>query len=75
MSANADSLRFKFACNVHDWTYFEKLSVSGKTEFLHKIAYGLWQDISCIKFLVVSDFKVIFNDAKEADILNGCGLP
>ena len=38
MSANEDSLRFKFACNVHDWAYFEKLSVSGKTEFLRKIA-------------------------------------
>ena len=75
MSAYADSVRFKFACNVHDWAYFEKLSVSGKTEFLHKIAYGLGQDISCIKFLVVSDFKVISNDAKEADILNRCGLP
>ena len=24
MSANADSLRFKLACNVHDWAYFEK---------------------------------------------------
>ena len=61
MSANADSLRFKFASNVHDWADFEKkLSVSGKAEFLHKIAYGLRQDISCIKFLVVSDFKVIF---------------
>ena len=31
-----------------------------KTEFLHKVAYGLGQDISCIKFQVVSDFKVIF---------------
>ena len=60
MSANADSLRFKFACNVHDWAYFKKLSVSGKIQFLHKIAYGLVQDISCIKFLVVSDFKLIF---------------
>ena len=60
MSANVDSLRFKFACNFHEWAYFEKLSVSRKTEFLHKIAYGLGQDISCIKFLVVSDFKVIF---------------
>ena len=60
MSTNADSLRFKFACNVHDWAYFEKLSVSEITEFLHKIAYGLGQDISCIKFLVVSDFNVIF---------------
>ena len=45
-SANADSVRFTFAGNVHDWAYFEKLSVSGKTEFLHKIAYGLRQDIS-----------------------------
>ena len=60
MSGNANSVRFKFACNVHDWACFEKLSVSGKTEFLHKVAYGLGQDISCIKFLVVSDFKVIF---------------
>ena len=38
MSANEDSLSFKFACNVHDCAYFEKLSVSGKTEFLRKIA-------------------------------------
>ena len=60
MSTNANSVRFKFTCNVHDWAYFGKLSVSGKTEFLHKAAYGLGQDISCIKFLVVSDFKVIF---------------
>ena len=60
MSANADSVGFKFACNVHYWAYFEKLSVSGKTGFLHKIALGVWQDISCIKFHVVSDFKVIF---------------
>ena len=60
MSANADSDRSKFACNVHDWAYFEKLSVSGKTYFLHKIAYGLGHDMSCIKFLVVSAFKIIF---------------
>ena len=60
MSANADSVRFKFSCNVYDWAYFEKLSVSGKKYFLHKIAYGLGQDISCIIFLGVSDFKVIF---------------
>ena len=60
MSANANSVRFKFAYNVHDWACFEKLSVSGKTEFLHKVAYGLWQDNSCIKFLEVSDYKVIF---------------
>ena len=60
MSENAYSVRFKFACNVHDWAFFEKLFVCGKTEFLHKVAYGLGQDISCINFLVVSDFKVIF---------------
>ena len=60
MSGNTNSVRFKFACNVHDWAYFEKVSVSRKTEFLHKVAYGLGQDISCIKFLVVSDFKIIF---------------
>ena len=60
MSENANSVRFKFARNVHDWACFEKLSVSGNTEFLHKVAYGLGQDISCIKFLVVSDLKVIF---------------
>ena len=53
MSANADSVRFKFASNVHAWAYFEKLSVSGNTDFLHKIAYGLGQDISCIIFLVL----------------------
>ena len=29
-----------------------------KTDFLHKIDNGLGQDIACIKFLVVSDFKV-----------------
>ena len=60
MSGNANSVRFKFACNVHEWACFEKLSVSGKTELLHKVAYGLGQDISWIKFLVVSDFEVIF---------------
>ena len=60
MSGISNSVRFKFACNVHDWACFEKLSVSGKTDFLHKVAYGLGQDISCIKLLVVIDFKVIF---------------
>ena len=40
--------------------FLKKISVSGKTEFLHKVAYGLGQDISCIKFLVVTDFKVLF---------------
>ena len=34
MSVNTDSLKFKFACNVHDWAYFEKLYISEKTEFL-----------------------------------------
>ena len=45
MSAIADSIRFNFTCNVHDWAYFLKnLSVSGKTYFLHKIACGLGQE-------------------------------
>ena len=75
MSANADSVKFRIACNVHDWAQFEKLSVSKKkTYFYKKIAYGIGQDISCIKFLVVSDFNVIFK-CKEADILNRFGLP
>ena len=45
--------------------------------FLHKIAYGLGQDISCIKFLVVSDFKVIFkcHMQKKQTFLNLRGLP
>ena len=61
MQANVDSVRFKFACNIHDWAYFEKESVSGKKHIFYiKLDYGLGQDISCIKFLVVSDFKVIF---------------
>ena len=38
------------------------------------MAYGLGQDISCIKFLVVSDDKCS-NDAKEAEILDLFGLP
>ena len=37
-----------------------------KTEFLHKVAYGLGQDIFCIKFLVVIDFKVVFNRCKRS---------
>ena len=61
MSANTDSLKSKSACNVHDWAYFEKLYISEKTNFFtKKNAYGLGQNISCIKFLVVSDFKKIF---------------
>ena len=31
MSANAYIVRFKLACNVHVWAYFEKLAFSGKT--------------------------------------------
>ena len=33
------------------------------------------QVIFCIKFLVVSDFDALFNDEKEADISDRCGLP
>ena len=39
MSGNANSVRFKFACNVHDWVCFEKVSISGKktTDFYIKL--------------------------------------
>ena len=37
-----------------------------KRNFYKKIAYGLGQDISCIKFLVVSDFKVIVYRCKRS---------
>ena len=38
----------------------KKKTVSGKTYYLTKMAYGLRQDISCIKFLVVSDSDALF---------------
>ena len=60
MSANAESVGFKLACNVHVWAYFEKLPDSRKTYFLQKMAYGLEQDIYCIQFLVVSDLDALF---------------
>ena len=60
MSANADSVGFKLACNFHVWANFEKLPVSGKNLFFTKIAYGLGQDIFCINFLVVSDLEALF---------------
>ena len=61
MSANANSVRFNLrAMSIIGLILKKKISVSGKTEFLHKVAFGLGQDISCIKFLVVSDFKVFF---------------
>ena len=60
MSANVGCVGFKLAFNVHVWAYLKKLSVSGKSFFLQKMAYGLGQDISCIEFLVVSDLEVLF---------------
>ena len=41
-----------------------------KLVFLQKLAYGLGQDIYCIKVLVVHDFEACSNDAKQAGILN-----
>ena len=58
--ASADSMGFKLACNVHVWAYFEKIPVSGKNLFFTKMAYGLGQDIACIKILVVSDLETLF---------------
>ena len=61
MSANAHivGLNDWIAGNVHVWAHFEKLTFSQKKYFLRKMAYGLGQDISGIKFLVVSDFEAI----------------
>ena len=73
MSANADSVRFKLACNFHAWAYFENISNCfwQNLMFYKKGLYMvLGKTISCIKFLLVSDF----DDGKEADILNRSGL-
>ena len=77
MSANADSVRFNFECNVHDWAYFKKkypfpethifyikLTVVLGRKFL--VSSGLGQDISCIQFLVVSDLKVMLKLCKRS---------
>ena len=37
MSANADSLRFKFACNVHDWAYLKNYPFPEKQNFYIKL--------------------------------------
>ena len=43
---------------------------------MQNMFHGLGQDISCIKFLEVSDFeRHCSNDTKEADILNRLGFP
>ena len=56
MSANADNVRFKLACNVQFCAYFEKFAFSGKNIVFTKMAYGLGKDISLVNFPVVSDF-------------------
>ena len=61
MSANANSVRFKFTCNVHDWAYFEKNPEK------HNFYIKSWAG----HFL----YQYFSNDAKEADILNRCGSP
>ena len=62
MSANVDIVRFKLACN-HGTCFglFRKISSFWQNLFfLQKMPYGLGQDISCIKCLVVSDFETVF---------------
>ena len=56
MSANANSVRFKLACNVPVCLISQNYYFLVKNNFLPKMAYGLGEDISCIKFPVVSDF-------------------
>ena len=55
MSADADSVGFQLACNVHVWAYFEKIPVSCKTYF-----YNEWPMVLGRTFLVVSDFDALF---------------
>ena len=54
MSANAESARFKLAYNIQGLGLFSKFL--GKNFLFTLLVYGLWQDISCINFLVVIDF-------------------
>ena len=50
--------------------YFQKM------QKIFHVFHRLWLDISCIKFLKVSDFKAFSsNDTKEAGILDHYGLP
>ena len=51
MSANADSVRFKFARKFHDWAYFEKLSVSEKHKFYIKLPMVLGRTFLVSNFL------------------------
>ena len=60
MSANADSVGFKLASNVHVWAYFGKIASFWKKLKFYKKAYGLGQDISVIRFLVGSDLEALF---------------
>ena len=50
-AADADSVGFKLACNVHVWAYFEKLPVSGKLIFYKKWPMVLGRTISVLNFL------------------------
>ena len=51
MSGNANSVRFKFACNVHDWDCFEKLSVPEKQNFYIKLPMVLGMTFLVSNFL------------------------
>ena len=67
MSANADSVVFKLACNVNVLVYFENYEFLANIIFNNKkMAYGFWQHISCIKFLVVCDFEALFKRCKRS---------
>ena len=51
MSANADSVRFKFACNVHDWANFEK-----KNQFPKKQNFYIKLPMVLDRTFLVSNF-------------------
>ena len=63
MSANADAVGFKLACNVHMYisACFEKLPVLAKLNFYPKKAYGLIQKCRATVNFGIGKFNVLSN--------------
>ena len=60
MSANADSVRLKLCTMSLIGLVLKNYLFPEKHNFYIKLPLVLGRTFSCIKFLVVSDFKVIF---------------
>ena len=73
MSANADSVGFKRAGNVHGWAYFEKLPVSGTNTYFLQKNWPMVLDRT--QFLYIMSSWHYSNDAKDVGSLDRCGLP